>query len=157
MVKGISYKILNPFGDHGLVEECISDVFFSAWNNISKFKGDEDKFKSWICSIARFKAIDYYRKHSKSLGNKELDDSYLGISSFEDEVIETLEQGEIMNHILNFEEPDKSIFIMKFLLGLSSKSIAEKLSISINAIDSRVFRGKKRLKEAFLNKEKEVI
>ena len=63
LVKGITIKILNPLKNDGLVDECINDIFLSVWNNAKKFKGDTSNFKYWIASIARFKAIDYYRSY----------------------------------------------------------------------------------------------
>lgn len=65
IVKGVIYKVLYNLKNEGIVEECINDVFLSVWNNIDKFKGEEEDFKKWICSIAKFKAIDYYRKEVK--------------------------------------------------------------------------------------------
>ena len=62
LIKGIVSRTLMPLGDCGIIDECISDVFIAIWNNSQKFKGDNIKFKSWICAIAKFKAIDYYRK-----------------------------------------------------------------------------------------------
>ncbi|SHI81969.1 RNA polymerase sigma-70 factor, ECF subfamily [Clostridium cavendishii DSM 21758] len=150
LVNGISISVLNNLGDKGLIEECNADVFLAVWNNISSFRGDSNNFKSWIAKITRFKAIDYYRKHSRQAMKEELDDNLVGDYDIS---LNEIEESEIVKEILSFEEPDKSIFIMRFILGLSAKEVGEKLSLSQGAIDSRVFRGKKKIRDKFLKKE----
>lgn len=87
LVKRISYKILGPLSNEGLMEECINDIFLSIWNNAEKFKGDAIQFKSWVAAISRFKAIDYYRKVAK---NKET-----GMDSLEFPVRHTVEEDDL--------------------------------------------------------------
>ncbi|CUN52581.1 MULTISPECIES: sigma factor [Clostridium] len=64
IVNVVIRNVLRSFENEGLIEECISDVFFSALDNIHKFKGDDNNFKNWIDGINKYKAIDYYRKYS---------------------------------------------------------------------------------------------
>ncbi|MFD3449495.1 hypothetical protein ACFDTO_33490 [Microbacteriaceae bacterium 4G12] len=33
LVKGVTYKILAPIGNPGIIDECINDVFLSVWNH----------------------------------------------------------------------------------------------------------------------------
>ena len=67
LVKGVTFKVLYSVGNNEVMEECINDIFLSIWNNSHKFNGDDDDFRKWICAIAKFKAIDYYRKLNKNL------------------------------------------------------------------------------------------
>lgn len=64
-VKAIARKILQHPCGNGAVDECVNDVFLAVWHNSTKFKGDEQEFKKWIGTIAKFKAIDMYRKQKK--------------------------------------------------------------------------------------------
>lgn len=67
VVKGAVYKILYYGEKADMAEECINDVFLSVWKNADKFQGETDlEFKKWIYKIAKFKAIDYYRKVCRS-------------------------------------------------------------------------------------------
>lgn len=75
LVNGIVRRVLEPLKNEGIIEECISDVFLSVWNNIDKFRGNNDNFKSWIGGISKYKAIDYYRKYSTEKGNTEIIDN----------------------------------------------------------------------------------
>lgn len=130
LVKSAVYKVLSPIKRDGIIEECINDVFLSVWNNSNKFKGEEVEFKKWIYKIAKFKAIDYYRKEIKNL-EVSLEDKYVSQNkSLEEEVIINEEINQLIKLINTFDPIDRNIFTMKFFLGMKSDDIAKKLGIN---------------------------
>lgn len=145
LVKGISFKILGPIQNEGLVEECINDIFLSVWNNATKFKGDTSNFKHWIASIAKFKAIDYYRKVTKNMevivDNLELQK----VHSVEEAIIFSENKKEILEFIHTLDPIDQKIIVMRLFLDMKSDEISEKLGLTKSAVDSRLFRGRKKL------------
>ncbi|NSB13622.1 sigma-70 family RNA polymerase sigma factor [Clostridium beijerinckii] len=146
LVKSTVYKVLSPVNKDGIIEECINDVFLSVWNNSDKFTGEEVDFNKWIFKIARFKAIDYYRKEVKnlhvSIEEKEISTNEL----VEEEIIKLEERNELINLINTLEPMDRDIFIMKFFLGEKSEDIARKFGLTRSALDNRIYRGKKKLR-----------
>lgn len=156
LVNGIVRRVLGPLKNEGIIEECISDVFLSVWNNIDKFRGDNDNFKSWIGGISKYKAIDYYRKYSTEKGNTEIiDNSISNGENLEENIIKGIETRNVMRLINELKEPDKSIFVMKFLFGYSGQKISDALGLTVSNINTRVSRERKRLKEQFENISKE--
>lgn len=157
LVKTIVCKVLNRFEDNGVIEECINDVFVSVWNNSKKFKGDENNFKSWICSIAKFKAIDYYRglvrKSEEVLDSIDLVEK----NTVEEEILITENKNQVIKLLNELEETDRKIFIMKYFLGLKAEEIGKKLNLTKSSIDSRVYRNKKKLREKAVKFHLEVI
>ena len=157
IVKSITYKILLKFDDNGIVEECINDVFLSVWNNASKFKGDENNFKNWVCAIAKFKAIDYYRllvkKSEIVLDTIEIKDR----NTLEEEILITENRTELISLLNELEPLDRNIFIMKFFMGLKAEDIGIKLGITKSSVDSRIYRNKKVLKKSAIKIKLEVI
>lgn len=156
-VKTIILNVLGKFGDRGMVEECIDDVFISVWNNADQFTGSTNDFKKWICAITRFKSIDYYRNRIK---NTEQYLNELDIKekiSLEDEII-MMENKEEINRLLNsLDGLDNQVFVMKYFMGLKAEEIATRLNLSISSVNSRVYRGKKKLKERAIELGWEVI
>ncbi len=149
LVKGVTYKVLSPIGNKGVIDECVNDVFLSIWNNATKFSGTEvNDFKNWVCAIAKFKAIDYYRKYSR---NVEITSDYLEVNeeenSAEDELILQENREELVRLLNHLDPVDRDIFIMKYFLGLKSSEIAKKLNLTKAAIANRIYRGKKTLNE----------
>ncbi|EJS65431.1 MULTISPECIES: sigma-70 family RNA polymerase sigma factor [Bacillus] len=147
LIKGITHKVLLPVQNDGLIEECINDIFLSIWNNANKFHGEPNDFKKWIAAIAKFKAIDYYRKATNKV---EIISDEFHIStekSAEDELIVMEDREELMQLLNQLEPLDQKVFIMKYLLGMKTEEIGEKLGLTRAAIDNRVYRGKKKLQQ----------
>ncbi|MBO1578543.1 sigma-70 family RNA polymerase sigma factor [Bacillus sp. XF8] len=151
LIKGITHKVLIPLKNDGLIEECINDVFLSVWNNANKFHGNPEDFKKWIAAIAKFKAIDYYRKASKKVEIISDEFNLRTEKSVEDELI-VMEEREGLIKLINQLDPvDQKVFIMKYLLGLKTEEIGEKLGLTRAAIDNRIYRGKKKLQQNATN------
>jgi RNA polymerase sigma-70 factor (ECF subfamily) len=145
LVKAAVYKVLSPLETYGIIDECINDIFLSVWNNANKFSGKDSDFKKWIYKIAKFKAIDYYRKQIKNLDTSIEDKEICADYTVEDEIIIEEDMNELIKLINILEPIDKDIFAMKFFLGVKSDDIAAKLGLTRAAIDNRIYRGKKKL------------
>jgi RNA polymerase sigma-70 factor, ECF subfamily len=146
LIKGIAYKVLSPFKNEGMIDECVNDIFLSIWYHAKDFNGDSTKFKSWICSIAKFKAIDYYRKAAK---NMEIISENIDLSpsdSIEKELERKVSRSELMQLINQLDLIDQQIFIRRFFLGENTEDIARKLGKTKASIDNRIYRFKKKLK-----------
>ncbi|MDY6226155.1 MAG: sigma-70 family RNA polymerase sigma factor [Clostridium sp.] len=153
LVNTIVRKTLISIDDRGIIEECISDVFIAVWENGYKFKGDRYKFKSWIAGIAKYKSIDYFRKYSRKVNNEVADEDMPDKRCLEDDYISNIEAKRLIKIIMSYDEPDKSIFIRKFLLGESSSEISKAIGITINNINTRIFRGRQKIKKEFYGEE----
>lgn len=153
LVKGITYKVLFNVGNEGDIEECINDVFIAVWNNSNKFIGNDLEFKKWIGTIAKFKAIDYYRKlnRNKDIVLEELVDKKDSID-IEDEFLLNEHKKDILKIIDNLDELDREIIILKFYLGFKSEDIGKRLGLTKASVDNRVYRSKKKLKEIYKKK-----
>lgn len=147
LVKGVTYKVLASAGKQDVIEECINDILLSIWNNCDKFSGEEKDFKKWICAIAKFKAIDYYRKLNKVVEIAVDNIAHEESSSAEDEAILNEDRAQLVNLLNTLDDIDKEIFIMKFFLGAKSEDIAKRFGVTKASIDNRIYRGKKKLRE----------
>ncbi|MFD2442651.1 sigma-70 family RNA polymerase sigma factor [Bacillus sp. CGMCC 1.16607] len=152
LIKGVTYKVLSPLENSGIVEECMNDIFLSIWNHSNKFQGESTtEFKKWICSIAKYKAIDYYRKARKKMEySSEVLDAIVE-STAEDELILMEDKAELIKLINLLEPVDRNIFIMKYFLGLKTEEISSKLGMTNFSIDNRIYRGKKKLYNKAIN------
>ncbi|WP_110112089.1 sigma-70 family RNA polymerase sigma factor [Bacillus sp. CGMCC 1.16541] len=152
LVKGMTYHVLGPLNNDGIIEECINDVFLSIWTNARQFKGkDADDFKKWVCTITKFKAIDYYRKISKRTEHPtdyiEMEDSH----STEDVLISSENRKEVMSLLEQLDPLDQDIFIMKYFLGYKIEEICDKLDLTKSTVNNRLYRGKKKLYQEATN------
>lgn len=137
-----------------LLDECISDVFFKCWENISQFDENKCSFKKWICAIAKYKSIDYQRKYLKHNNLLNIEDIALTDSSNCPERLADFQSD--LNSILNYLKPhDRKIFIKLFLEGESVKEVSADMGIKESTIYSKVCKGRKLIKkERELHNEK---
>ncbi|MDR7080711.1 RNA polymerase sigma-70 factor (ECF subfamily) [Neobacillus niacini] len=151
LIKGITYKVLSPLNNNGVMEECINDIFLSIWNNSKKFSGEPNDFKKWVGAIAKFKAIDYYRKASKQIEftSDNMDQNVQ--KSAEEELLFVEDRNELIKLINQLEPVEREIFIMKFFLGLKSEDISIKLGLTKASVENRIYRGKKKLNQQATN------
>lgn len=150
LVKGITYKVLSPLENPGLVEECINDVFLTIWHHTNQFEGDTDDFRKWLCAVTKFKAIDTYRIANRRVEVEIVGRNDLEVASspsIEDEVLVSENKNELLKLLCGFEVIDRDIFMMKFFLDMTSEEIATKIGLTKAAVDNRVYRGKKRLQQ----------
>lgn len=105
------------------------------------------------------KALDYimetYSALVKGIVTKVL--YTLGDNGLVEEIIDLENEDKLLKLINKLEETNRSIFIMKFFLGMSSSEIGKKLNLSSNAVDNRIFRERKKLRNKFYKNEKEEI
>lgn len=145
MVKGTVIKVLGPLGESGAVEECINDVFLAIWDNSQQFKGSTEDFRKWVYTVARYQAIDHYRR-LKRHQTCELPEQWAEqVPSAEDELLLQEAEGDAAALLETLPPMDQKIFMMKYLLGIKPEEIASRLGISRSAVDNRVYRGKKKL------------
>lgn len=152
---GLAYKIalknLEDIGSREDIEECVSDIFVGVWNNIDKYDGKVSVFKTWFSAVCKYKAIDYRRKLKSKAVNVELD---------ENEVIEPLstedklllqEDINALNGILkSMKEVDRQIFIRRYILNEKVDDISRSIGISRGAVDNRISRGRRAIKNKWL-------
>ncbi|MCZ6925552.1 MAG: sigma-70 family RNA polymerase sigma factor, partial [Rickettsia endosymbiont of Ixodes persulcatus] len=71
--------------------------------------------------------------------------------SAEDELILMEDREELLKLINQLEPLDQKVFVMKYLLGMKTEEIGDKLGLTRAAIDNRVYRGKKKLQQNATN------
>lgn len=153
VVKAVVYKVLGPTNADN--DECISDVFLAVWERANQFDGDASAFKKWICMIAKYKAIDAYRRRVKLKERESGMEDLSFIQDHQDVLLEKEGQEELLLAMSQLNEMDRDIFTMKFFLEMSNGEIAESLHVTKASVDNRLYRGKKKLSAVLKNEWKE--
>lgn len=129
-------------------EECVSDTLLAIWDNVEGFDQDKNTFKNWICAIAKYKAIDYKRKHLNKIEIPDLDEQNYYI----DKNLLKIEIQEELNETLKFlSDEDKEIFIRYYLNDESVIDIANDKKLAISSVHSKLSRGKAKIRKSLLN------
>ena len=147
----LAYTILKPFAAKEDVEECVSDVFFEALVKINEYDEAKGGFRNWLLIITKYKALTYRRKYNKRAEINIDDIQAASPVSVEQQTIDREEQKKIVNVINSFNKTDKGLFMRRYFYGERINDLMIAFNLSRDAVDSRLKRGKKLIKEALFN------
>ena len=139
--------VLGSVGTPQDIEECISDVYVQVWKNPGAFNPSRGSFKTFLVIIARSKALDAYRRLSKSKivelteAIAASDDDLLGY------IVEKEMLGELYSAIESLTEPNKEIIIRRFFFEEKPLRISEKTSMPVKEVENRLYQSKQKLRK----------
>ncbi len=146
-VYAIVYNRLRSIGSAEDIEECVSDVFASLFLSLDR---ESINIKAMLGTIARNKAIDYYRSLRSRNRLSAISDEDMGKLGSGDNIEESSENKELREILLasinSLGEPDSTILIQKFYCGRRSADIAEDISMTASTVRSRCARAIKKLR-----------
>ena len=129
------------------VEECVADTFVYLWCNHERFCEQKGSLKSWLCLVARSRAIDRYRtmrrRNESALDERELAKNMGIVNDTESAVI----RRELISLVNCLDEPDQEIIVRRYLLQQKPKEISVALGLSARQVENRLYRSKIRLRE----------
>ncbi|MBR6534412.1 MAG: sigma-70 family RNA polymerase sigma factor [Clostridia bacterium] len=132
------------------VYEYVSDVFVEVYKSRDRIDLGKGTLKAYICVIAKNKAVDALRKSSSRVRAESIEEQDTDLTSsfsVEDECFDNETREEILYAVNSLKEPDREIIIRKFYFSESGKMIAKHLGMTENAVNVRVHRALKKLKE----------
>lgn len=147
----LAYNILSASHSKEDIEECVADVFFDAWIKIDQFNEEQGTLRTWLLILTKYKALSYKRR--KNIDRFPIMENVPAEDDFNLEKLILLrdDQEQVINIINTFPETDREIFIRRFFLGEKISDLARSLNMSRTAVDNRLFRGRKVIKEGLKN------
>ena len=144
----LAYNILSGSHPKEDIEECVADVFLDAWIKITKFDETKATFRTWLLILTKYKALAYRRRKNM---NNTVDIKDIEIKDdidLEKQVFLRQDQEQVMKIINSFQKTDRELFVRRFLMGEKISDLARSFNLSRAAIDNRLLRGRKIIKEA---------
>ena len=139
------------------IEDCVSDTFTKFYLELDRYRLSKGSVASYLCVMARNRAIDVARKRGVELAHMRHEDETLfqidDMLLIGEELISEEIVSEIVSEISNLGYPDKEVIYRKFYLSQSSAQIAKALNISETNVNVRVHRVIKKLREKFGGKQ----
>ncbi len=116
------------------VEDVLQDVFCDAWRKIGQLE-DPAAFPGWIASIARHKAVDYYRARKPTIP---IEPHHRQVFRPPDPILEALRQ---------LPEAYQETLALRFVQGLSGPEIAALTGLTHGSVRVNLSRGLKMLRD----------
>ena len=146
LVYYIVRSILTGFPEDD-IEECVSDVFFYIYRNRSRLKFEKQGIKSYLAVTAKHIAIDKMRRYKRvpepvsDLAFEQIRTDCLA----EETALSHLERDELIRWIRDLGEPDATILIAKYFVGMTCTEIGKLTGMRANTVAQRAGRAVKQL------------
>ena len=150
--KYVEAVVRNVLSDNSDAEECVSDVFLAAWENIPK--GLPANLKYYLAKLAREKAIDHLRSNTaQKRGGKVnfVPEEELEKTFSDADVSDRIEAAEltaiITKFLQNSGEAERNVFIRRYWYFDSVEDIARRFGFGKSKVKMMLKRTRDRLAE----------
>ena len=131
--------IINYIYDRETVLDLIQDTYLSFINNIDKYNAKS--FTNWIYTIAKNKSLDYLKKKKET-------------SLTEYDNIPSSDISPHIKFLINKLDPNlREVFVLKVLVGYSSKQVSNSLGIKVNEVNKLYYEAKEILRKELSDKD----
>ena len=135
--------------DHGAAEEITQDVFLRCWRSLDRYQPSQGSLASWMLSITHNRAIDELRSRRGKDTRREISDDILQPQAAIDPGFEeALLRGEIQQALQMLPVAQRDVIELVFWSGLTRREIAERLSLPLGTVHTRLRLGMDKLRES---------
>lgn len=152
------YYIANTVlaGRESVVEECVNDVYLKIWVHGAGYDYRKANFKTYIKVITRNTALNHLRtirhleKYEQSEEKEDIQEEYIDYHQNPEQRLIQKEEVKILEDLLNkLKSKDRELVLRRFYYLQSTKQIALAMKMTENAVDSKLSRLRKKIKEHF--------
>ncbi len=134
---------------HDTAQDLVQETFSEAWKSLDSLR-DENKARSWLYSILRYRNAHFHRerKRNREFAHDPLDFNDMPEGNSARGTLEELADIDSLQKALHhldgrFKEP----FLMVFLEGLTCAEAAKQLRVPLGTVLSRIHRARAALRE----------
>ena len=126
-------------GDGPVAEDLTSLTFEKAWRNRSRYRQDLAGFSTWLFTIARRVAQDYYRKPHQDVPLDEIPEpSYR--KNVEDLIEQQADFARLSVLLARLADRDRELVALKYGAGLTNRAIARLSGLSESNVGVILYR-----------------
>jgi RNA polymerase sigma factor (sigma-70 family) len=143
---GLALRIVR---DPALAEDAVQEAFLTVWRSAGSFRSDKAKPSTWILTLVHRRAVDVVRREERRRaapleGTEEPDERSLAA----DEEIELTDRRRLVQEALRqLPDEQREALELAYYGGLTQSELAERLSVPLGTIKSRMFTGLRRLRD----------
>jgi RNA polymerase sigma factor (sigma-70 family) len=134
-------------------DDLASEVFIGVLRSLGSFSGDEERFRSWVFTIAHRRLVDERRRLARRPPASPLDDDERGraspSASAEDEALRRLSEERVRRVCERLVPDQRDVLLLRLVGGLTSEEVAAALGKSPGAVRALQRRGVASLRRIF--------
>jgi RNA polymerase sigma-70 factor (ECF subfamily) len=145
-------RIFNFFlyrvGDEALAEDLTAATFEKAWKHRERYRIDLGAFSTWLFSIARNTASDYFRQQRPEV---ELDEAHTPAYGrpVEETILQEVDFARLSALLTHLEARERELVALKYGAGLTNRAIADLSGLSESNVGTILHRVVTRLRAAW--------
>jgi len=124
-------------------EEVFNDTLLAVWREVGEYDPQRARFRTWVFLQARWVALDRRRALARHGENDPLPE--LAAAEFSGPLLLQLD---LVVALEELRALDRQIIYLSDYLGLEHREIAERLGLKVGALDTRLYRARRRLRRA---------
>lgn len=142
----LSNYVMRMMANTADADDIIQETFIRLWTRGNKFNPETARLTTWLHNIAHNLCIDYFRKYNRLVGDS-VKQPIAEASGPEEDLIQHGLVESIAHAMMSLPERQRSAIIMCHYQGLSNKDAALILDVSVDALESLMARGRKKLRK----------
>lgn len=135
-------------GNDILAEDLTAETFRKAWQNRHKYDHNRGAFSTWLFTIARRTAIDYFRSRKPEL-SFETFSNLTTINSPETTIQQQEEITKLTTILSLYPTRERELIALKYGAGCSNKEIASQIGISETNVSTLLHRLLQKIRAAW--------
>lgn len=151
-VYALCVRILAGAGSPQDAEECASDAFHAAWRQVGHYDPSRAPLRTWLLMLAKYVALERRRQNVRRAEVEGPAQIPVGQSATEPLPQEQLASGEerarLQTALQSLPTLDRVVVYRRYFLGESTRTLAESLGLSPQAVDNRLWRSRRQLRIA---------
>ncbi len=147
-------------GRHQDAEDIVQETFLRVYNNLDQYEPSRGSVRTWLLTIARNQSINIFsavkRSMTRLLSDHSSDDQNINrleafpdphVSDSEQQLVTKQEMARVQRALSKLSEKQRTALILKAQEGLSYQEIANVMGTSVSAVESLIFRARKKVTE----------
>ncbi len=144
----IACAVLEKVGCDQDAEECVADAFIYLWEHPDKFDPGKGSLKSWLCMVARSRAIDRFREITRR-GTLPLEEAVLAETlGLQEAAMQRETRRELLAAVNALGQPGRDILVRRYYYNQKPRQIALAMGMTVKQVENSLYRSKRRLRES---------
>ena len=128
-------------------EDCLSEIAMRVWDKISLFDRQRGSWNAWLTSLSRNTALNRARQIKTAFSNEDISENIVSPEPTPEEIVLQQERQTAVNRVLRqLSSKERTLFYRKYYYLQSTAQIASELGMTERAVEGKLYRLKKRLR-----------